>query len=39
MADLVQQNPKLLQELGRTIEKRRADVRRALEQTADTEST
>ena len=27
----------LLQEFGRTIEKRRADVRRALEQTADTE--
>ena len=37
MADLVQQNPKLLQEIGRTIEQRRADVRRALEQTADTD--
>jgi CRP-like cAMP-binding protein len=37
MADLVQQNPHLLQELGRTIEQRRADVRAALEQTADTD--
>ena len=37
MADLVQQNPHLLQELGRTIEKRRADVRAALEQSADTD--
>lgn len=35
MADLVQQNPKLLQELGRTIEERRAHVRRAMEQPAD----
>jgi small-conductance mechanosensitive channel len=33
MADLVHQNPKLLQELGRTIEERRENVRRALEQT------
>ncbi len=37
MADLVHQNPKLLQELGRTIEERRADVRRALARTADTD--
>ncbi|WP_328356070.1 mechanosensitive ion channel family protein [Mycobacterium sp. NBC_00419] len=35
MADLVHQNPNLLQELGRTIEERRAHVRRAMEQPAD----
>ncbi len=35
MADLVQQNPKLLQELGRTIEERRAHVLQAIEQKSD----
>lgn len=35
MADLVHQNPKLLQELGRTIEERRAHVRRALQEPAE----
>ena len=37
LAELVHQNPKLLQELGRTIEQRRTDVIRALEQTTDTD--
>lgn len=35
MADLVQRNPLLLQELGRTIEERRAHVLRAIDQAAD----
>jgi CRP-like cAMP-binding protein len=36
LAELVHQNPKLLQELGRTIEQRRVNVIQALEQIADT---
>jgi CRP-like cAMP-binding protein len=35
IADLVQRNPLLLQELGRTIEERRAHVLRAIDQAAD----
>lgn len=35
IADLVQRNPLLLQELGQTIEERRAHVRRAMDQSAD----
>ena len=35
LAELVHQNPKLLQELGRTIEQRRVNVIQALEQIAD----
>jgi len=34
IADLVQRNPLLLQELGQTIEERRAHVRRAMDQSA-----
>jgi small-conductance mechanosensitive channel/CRP-like cAMP-binding protein len=35
IADLVQRNPLLLQELGRTIDERRAHVRRAIDQATD----
>jgi small-conductance mechanosensitive channel len=35
IAELVHRNPQLLQELGRTIEERRAHVLRAIDQTAD----
>lgn len=38
LADLVQQNPKLQQELGRTIEERREYVRQAIAESEDVDA-
>ena len=39
LADLVQQNPKLQQELGRTIEERREYVRQAIAESEDIDAS